>query len=650
MVFGGASGSCELIPLDTIGGLIYCFGPFLPPDTPPCLYAISSPRMVIIMRYLSLSGCVLVLLVSSGCQSGSYGFRNPFKDQFARTFPNSVPELMTKSKASGSDNRGVFDLGRQSSAEPGAGVQSLNDSPGASELSDRGQVSAIETILEQGDAAYAAGNLPEAAEFYREGLAVDPRNVHAHHRLAIIHDQQQDYRTAEQHYEAALKLQPENVSILNDLGYSYYLQRRFEDSKAYLEYIREIRPDNQLALRNLALVHAAEGNLQRAYALFQQGGLNTEQSRPLIQQAIARVNEGKATTRRGRMGVASTNSQPAGMSSVGGFASAKSGDAQPTSVPGSAATSSPRGDAFQPQPDLEAAYGLSANPSAGHPDSGTPTETAAPSPTASRPGHRNAHSSLAQQVRPADYDRDPDFAVERVSYAPPLQTQEPSRSDEEMIRTALNTGCGNLFPVISPDDYYRTQREFGIYPGANARNAYYEEFGRPKSRTPHVVHADSSQPATDGDTSPNSMRNVSYERPRVSSHGSARIQSPSDRSHQPGTEEHSPPANRFPVTEPTAPRYADPDYSQFPKQERPPFENSGGRADTSDHPSAGPSEMLNRPESDSPTGSGLDPTRVEESESRGDDYGPQVSPMSEQARKAHEIALERYRKMQQPQQ
>lgn len=627
------------------------------------------------MRNLSLFGCVLVLIVSSGCQSGSYGFRNPFKHQFARTFPNSVPELLTKSKDAGTENQGVYDLGGEASVDTSAGVPSVSDSEGSFNVNGHGQFSEIDTILERGDAEYAAGNLLPAAGHYREALARDPQNVHAHHRLAIIHDQQEDYAAAEQHYEAALNSEPQNFSILNDLGYSYYLQQRYEDSKAHLEYIRRIQPDNQLAMRNLALVHAAEGDLQQAYALFQQSGLSAEQSRPLIQQAVARVNQGESTTGNSRTGVASANSQPPGMSSIKGIATVKTDnlkDSRSTdSQPGRSGTQSPRGDAFQPRPDYESAYGLSANQPTGNPQPSAGTEMPASQSFAPEPQPRKTQPSLAQQEQPADY------GVERVSYTPPLQQYEPSASDEEMIRTALNTGYGNLFPVIAPKDYYRTQRDIGVNYGVDARNAYYEQFGPQESSTPYVVHADSNEPAK-SDISRNTMQNVSYERSRAPSYGSPRIQTPSDRPDQQAPATTPVPANRFPVTEPARQNYQNSDYARFPRPERPPFINSSG-SNAASNPATRESGTLIVPNSGTSvpqhdamgTGGGITnhsppdeadsyphnnagnttglycPIVPDETNSYSYDDGPQVAPMSEQAQKAHELALERYRQMQQ---
>lgn len=623
------------------------------------------------MRNLTLLGCVLATILSSGCQSGSYGFRNPFKDQFARTFPNSFPKLMTKSKNSEADNRGVYDLGGDTSADENAGLQSVTDSQGSADLSGSGRTSEVETMLEQGDSAYAEGDLQQAAGRYQEALSLDPQNVHAHHRLAIIHDQQHDYATAEQHYEAALKSEPENVMILNDLGYSYYLQRRYEDSAAHLEYILAIQPGDQLAMRNLALVRAAKGDIQQAYTLFQQGGVEPGESRQLIQQAVARAREGTATTRGNQMGIAATNSQPPGTSSVEGVATlasdnpADAGTKSSPSSPGRASTQLPRGDAFRPRPDLESAYGLSTQPSAGNPDPSRRPE-ASNGQYAFPHDDANSQLSLAHQEGPSNY------AVERVSYSPPYSQQE---AKEELIRIALNTGYGNLFPVISSEDCYPTQRDFAADYGTDARNAYYEQFGQPETSTPHVVHADSERPVNGG-ISQDRLRNVSYQETPASTYGSSRIQSPSDQSYQLGTEQPPVPANRFPVTQPAGQNYQPPDYSQFPRQEQPPFADpadSTGMSPTpgdestgilivpksTEQPTAGRASTVNDQRKDweieydrrMRTELGTNHSQFSERHQRQDNsnkYGAsEVAPMSDDVQKAHDLALERYRRMQQ---
>jgi len=239
--------------------------------------------------------------------------------------------------------------------------------------------------------------------------------------------------------------------------------------------------------------------------------------------------------------------------------------------------------------------------------------------------HSPAADRWPTQPAVAQQDRVGDHAVKPVSYTLPTQPDDSSSSDAEMIRTALNTGYGNLFPVISPEDYYRTQRETAnSYNTTDARNAYYEQFGRPGSSTPHVIHASMSRQVPNEADSGAPNRSSELRAQNASYNGTSRIQSPNYQSDRQDASDAALPANSFPVTKSLGQNPTAPNYSQFPRQEQPPFANS----------------TVSQPMTDN-IGSEQPGTLVRE-------YGAdQVSPMSEQDRKAHELALERYRRSQQ---
>lgn len=157
-------------------------------------------------------------------------------------------------------------------------MKPIPDSLGQSDRDLKQPLSKIDQLLSQADQAFDKKLPAKAAAFYDEAVRMDPANVHAHHRLAIIADMQKNYSLAESHYTAALKVDPNNLNLLNDLGYSYYLQDNYEESEAYLSYVLQMDSSNKLAMKNLGLVLAAQGNAQEAYALLQQGGLNPGES------------------------------------------------------------------------------------------------------------------------------------------------------------------------------------------------------------------------------------------------------------------------------------------------------------------------------------------------------------------------------------
>jgi hypothetical protein len=127
-----------------------------------------------------------------------------------------------------------------------------------------GVTSEISLNLRRAQSEVDAGRPAQASHFYKRVLRDAPDHVLAHHRLAVIADEAQDFSTAERHYRAALVGRPGDAAILNDLGYSYLLQGRFAESERVLrEAIRAPGPTDR-AVTNLALLYATLGDYERA--------------------------------------------------------------------------------------------------------------------------------------------------------------------------------------------------------------------------------------------------------------------------------------------------------------------------------------------------------------------------------------------------
>ncbi len=109
-----------------------------------------------------------------------------------------------------------------------------------------------------------AGRPAQAAHFYERVLRDEPGHAIAHHRLAVIADQTQDYPAAERHYRAALLARPGDPTILNDLGYSYLLQGRLAESERVLRETISASGPTERAITNLALLYALTGDQDRA--------------------------------------------------------------------------------------------------------------------------------------------------------------------------------------------------------------------------------------------------------------------------------------------------------------------------------------------------------------------------------------------------
>ncbi|MBD3674490.1 MAG: tetratricopeptide repeat protein [Planctomycetaceae bacterium] len=401
------------------------------------------------MRNYCLLICCVSLCLGSGCQSGTSGFRNPFRNPFVKAVPDPSADLVAQSKLSA--EKTPDDSDREMSSEDSepaavASMSSISDPFTESEIESSTTSSEITDLLQQADQAYGANRYSEAESFYQGVVSLDPKNVHAHHRLAIIADLKKNYSLAESHYMAALNVEPENLNLLNDLGYSYYQQKKFNESAAYLTYVLEQDPGYQRALQNLGLVFAAQGKKAQAYTLMRKGGLDPEVIQPQIQKAVAHAGETSGSQHA--QSVASMQN------------SADTGIQRTSRETQTGLTSQSLGNFPQEFP-------MSPEFSPSDP-SQTPTTTRVEKPTFVSQANDSSRRSTG--------------------------LSSPS-ADHLLERTALNTGFGNLFPIVPSQHYHRTHQTRPVsyeHQGINsnaASQAYHEEFGDLQAGSSRVQNA-----------------------------------------------------------------------------------------------------------------------------------------------------------------
>ena len=155
-----------------------------------------------------------------------------------------------------------------------------------------------------------SGEVEQARQLYQLVLKKNPQSAAAHHRLAVLACKQQQFEEADRHFQQALALEPNDANLLSDLGYALYLQNRLPEAEAQLR--RAVEADPQLAsaqnnlglvlgqqrrygeslamfrragseaeaYANLAFVHAQQGNLEPAEALYSQSLTHNNRLRP----------------------------------------------------------------------------------------------------------------------------------------------------------------------------------------------------------------------------------------------------------------------------------------------------------------------------------------------------------------------------------
>lgn len=128
----------------------------------------------------------------------------------------------------------------------------------------------VSELLKAAAQAELRGDLEAAKQSYLKVLESQPRNAEAHHRLAVIADQQQDHRTADHHYQQALALDRQNADLLSDLGYSHFLRGNLDQSERYLKEALEVDHYHQAAIWHLGHVYLRQGKPDAALTMFRQ--------------------------------------------------------------------------------------------------------------------------------------------------------------------------------------------------------------------------------------------------------------------------------------------------------------------------------------------------------------------------------------------
>ena len=149
----------------------------------------------------------------------------------------------------------------------------------------RRQAADIEVAVAR--SAEEQGQLAEAEAGYLVALKKDPKRADAELRLAILRDRKGDNAGADKHFARALKLEPKNPEILCDQGYSLYLRRRWAEAEGSFKKALAIDPAHARSHSNLALVHARQGDNEKALAEFARAGCDPSDARANLGLVLA---------------------------------------------------------------------------------------------------------------------------------------------------------------------------------------------------------------------------------------------------------------------------------------------------------------------------------------------------------------------------
>ncbi|MEN6411717.1 MAG: tetratricopeptide repeat protein [Veillonellales bacterium] len=123
-------------------------------------------------------------------------------------------------------------------------------------------------LVKRGLEFVTTGDLPQAAEVFRQVLAENPNDVESYNYLGAVQYGMHLFEKAESSLRHALKLNPENPDALCNLGALLISTHRLEEAKNCLESVIRMRPGFSEAYSNLGLIQMHEGLLAEAELSF----------------------------------------------------------------------------------------------------------------------------------------------------------------------------------------------------------------------------------------------------------------------------------------------------------------------------------------------------------------------------------------------
>jgi Flp pilus assembly protein TadD len=116
----------------------------------------------------------------------------------------------------------------------------------------------------------ARGRYGDAAEEYRQALAVQPNDASVHNKLGICYQQLQNDAMARHEYDRALELNPAYAEAWNNIGTLEQSRKRFKPAvRAYKKSI-ELKPTLANPWKNLGQAYLALGQVPEAFEAWQE--------------------------------------------------------------------------------------------------------------------------------------------------------------------------------------------------------------------------------------------------------------------------------------------------------------------------------------------------------------------------------------------
>jgi len=150
--------------------------------------------------------------------------------------------------------------------------------------------------LNKGVSAFKTGRYPEAVEFFKESIALDPELITARLYLATAYmsqyvpgssmdDNLEMARLADEEFHRVLDVEPDNAVAIASIASLHFHQKNYDEAEEWNHRLLEVDPENKEALYTLGVI-AWQRTFQRRMEARVQLGMRTDDPGPLKDEEV----------------------------------------------------------------------------------------------------------------------------------------------------------------------------------------------------------------------------------------------------------------------------------------------------------------------------------------------------------------------------
>lgn len=167
---------------------------------------------------------------------------------------------------------------------------------------DKGRDEARDAYIQLGIGYLQQGAGERAKVPLQKALDLDPSNADAHAVLALVFQQEMEYKLADEHYRKALSQRSDDARLLNNYGGFLFEQGRYQEALEHYQQaaVDNMYPERSRVFENLGLTALKLNQRDQAKAYFERAlRLNSRQPRALLEMALMLYEEQQYVPARG---------------------------------------------------------------------------------------------------------------------------------------------------------------------------------------------------------------------------------------------------------------------------------------------------------------------------------------------------------------